>query len=151
MLVASGDRAPLEHSLEFYFTHEWKLITITKTSHLDSLWRGGRHELGNGQFAACDTANFVEVIVALAEFCRCDQFYELKPVFNSCDWSQRLKLAKAASTLSHRVYASGNKSFATKYKWTNERASCKLHVLPIQKQTKTFIKANLTPKIKTLV
>ena len=27
-----------------------KLIFIRKTSHLDSLWRGGRHELGNGLF-----------------------------------------------------------------------------------------------------
>ena len=32
----------------FYFTYEWKVIFTTKTSHLDSLWRGGRHELGNG-------------------------------------------------------------------------------------------------------
>ena len=33
---------------KFYFTYEWTLIFIRKTSHLDSLWRGGRHELGNG-------------------------------------------------------------------------------------------------------
>ena len=32
----------------FYFTYEWKLISIRKTSHLVSLWRGGRHELGTG-------------------------------------------------------------------------------------------------------
>ena len=28
--------------------YEWKLIFIRKTSPVDSLWRGGRHELGNG-------------------------------------------------------------------------------------------------------
>ena len=32
----------------FSFICKVKLITITKTLHLDSLWRGGRHELGNG-------------------------------------------------------------------------------------------------------
>ena len=34
----------------FYFTYECKLIFITQTVHLDSLLRGGIHELGNGLF-----------------------------------------------------------------------------------------------------
>ena len=32
----------------FQFQYEWKLIFITKTSHLASLWNGGWGELGNG-------------------------------------------------------------------------------------------------------
>ena len=36
---------------EVSFICKVELITITKTSHLDSLWRGGRHELGNGLLA----------------------------------------------------------------------------------------------------
>ena len=32
------------------FNYEWKLIFITKTSHLASLWNGGWGEFGNGLF-----------------------------------------------------------------------------------------------------
>ena len=32
------------------------------------------------QFASCDTVNFVKIIVAAAEFCRCDQSHEFKLV-----------------------------------------------------------------------
>ena len=39
-----------ECKCEVYFTYDWKLIFMRKTSHLDSLWRGGRHEFGNGLF-----------------------------------------------------------------------------------------------------
>ena len=32
------------------------------------------------KFASCDTVNFVKIMVSAAEFCRCDQVYEFKPV-----------------------------------------------------------------------
>ena len=32
------------------------------------------------QFASCGTVNFVKIIVAAAEFCRCDQLHEFKAV-----------------------------------------------------------------------
>ena len=34
------------------------------------------------QFASCDKVNFEKIIVAAADFCRCDQLHEFKPV---CD------------------------------------------------------------------
>ena len=43
-------------SLSANSTYEWKLIYIRKTSHLDSLWKGDRHELGNGLFRSLPDA-----------------------------------------------------------------------------------------------
>jgi len=37
--------------------HEWKLIFISKTSHLDSLWNRGSCELGNGLLVELSTSN----------------------------------------------------------------------------------------------
>ena len=34
--------------------YEWKLIFIRETSYSDSVWRGGRHKLGNGLFSRND-------------------------------------------------------------------------------------------------
>ena len=51
-IVRSCTRAPCQKAW-----YEWKLIFISKTSHLDSLWNRGLSELGNGLLAELSTSN----------------------------------------------------------------------------------------------
>ena len=45
-------------SVKFSFICKIEVITITKTLHLDSLWRGGRYERGNGPLDARPVLTF---------------------------------------------------------------------------------------------
>ena len=63
--------------ISFSFICKVELISITKTSHLDSLWRGGRHELGNSllqrweaEMMNTTTAWFTQSNAACGALCR---------------------------------------------------------------------------------
>ena len=62
----------------------------------------------------------MKIIVAAAEFCRCDQSHEFKPVWIRATYrSDKISESSVvASCLHFRQQVA-----ATKYKWTNERAS----------------------------